>query len=134
MPLLRRSRSDRRSVGKAVLRRVAAGEKKRICRGEFILRKKDTNTRAFRSTVRTAANFILHPTQLYESITMFIVFGLLVYLHKKKKFDGQVLIAYGIIYSIFRFIVEFVRDDPRGNLLGINDLLGISTSQIISLD
>lgn len=79
------------------------------------------------------AALYLHPTQLYESFAMFIVFGILVYLHRRKKFDGQVLIAYGIIYSIVRFTIEFFRDDPRGNLLGINDLLGISTSQIISL-
>lgn len=75
----------------------------------------------------------LHPTQLYESITMFVVFGVLVYLHKKKKFDGQVLIAYAIIYGIVRFTIEFFRDDPRGNLFGLTSLLGISTSQIISL-
>ena len=75
----------------------------------------------------------LHPTQLYESLTMFAVFAFLVYLHKKKRFDGQVLIAYGIIYGIVRFTIEFFRDDPRGNLLGLTSLLGISTSQIISL-
>jgi phosphatidylglycerol:prolipoprotein diacylglycerol transferase len=75
----------------------------------------------------------LHPTQLYESLTMFVVFGVLVYLHKKKRFDGQVLIAYGIIYGIVRFLIEFIRDDPRGNLFGLTSLLGISTSQIISL-
>jgi phosphatidylglycerol:prolipoprotein diacylglycerol transferase len=75
----------------------------------------------------------LHPTQLYESVTMLIVFGVLVYLHKKKRFDGQVLIAYAIIYGIVRFIIEFFRDDPRGNLFGLTSLLGISTSQIISL-
>jgi len=75
----------------------------------------------------------LHPTQLYESITMLIVFGLLVYLHKNKRFDGQVLIAYAIIYGIVRFCIEFLRDDPRGNVLGLSSTLGISTSQIISL-
>jgi len=75
----------------------------------------------------------LHPTQLYESITMLVVFGILVYLHKNKKFDGQVLIAYGIIYGIVRFSIEFLRDDPRGDLLGITTLTGLSTSQIISL-
>ena len=75
----------------------------------------------------------LHPTQLYESFTMFAVFALLVYLHKKKRFDGQVLIAYGIIYGIVRFTIEFFRDDPRGNLFGLTSLLGLSTSQIISL-
>lgn len=75
----------------------------------------------------------LHPTQLYESFIMFAVFGFLIYLHRRKKFDGQVLIAYGIIYSIVRFSIEFVRDDPRGDLLGFTTLTGLSTSQGISL-
>jgi phosphatidylglycerol:prolipoprotein diacylglycerol transferase len=81
----------------------------------------------------TGAALHLHPTQLYESITMLVVFGILVYLHKNKRFDGQVLIAYGIIYGIVRFSIEFLRDDPRGDLLGITTLTGLSTSQIISL-
>lgn len=75
----------------------------------------------------------LHPTQLYESITMLIVFGVLVYMHRHKKFDGQILIAYGIIYGIVRFSIEFLRDDPRGDLFGITTMTGLSTSQIISL-
>ena len=75
----------------------------------------------------------LHPTQLYESFAMLAVFGVLYYLHKRKKFDGQVLIAYGIIYSIVRFTIEFFRDDPRGDLFGLTTLTGLSTSQIISL-
>lgn len=79
------------------------------------------------------SDLYLHPTQLYESFTMLIVFGILFYLHRKKKFDGQVLIAYAIIYGIVRFSIEFLRDDPRGNLFGLTDLTGLSTSQIISL-
>ncbi|MDQ3132637.1 MAG: prolipoprotein diacylglyceryl transferase [Acidobacteriota bacterium] len=79
------------------------------------------------------ADLYLHPTQLYESITMVIVFGILIFIHRKKRFDGQVLIAYGIIYGIVRFIIEFFRDDPRGNLFGLTTLTGLSTSQIISL-
>lgn len=79
------------------------------------------------------ADLYLHPTQLYESITMLVVFGVLIFLHKKKKFDGQVLIAYGIIYGIVRFTIEFWRDDPRGDLFGLTTLTGFSTSQIISL-
>lgn len=78
-------------------------------------------------------DIFLHPTQLYESFIMFAVFGLLIYLHRHKKFDGQVLTAYGIIYSIVRFSIEFVRDDPRGDLLGFTSLTGLSTSQGISL-
>lgn len=75
----------------------------------------------------------LHPTQLIESFTMLAVFGLLVWLHRRKKFDGQVLIAYGIIYSVFRFSIEFIRDDPRGDLFGLTTLTGLSTSQLVSL-
>lgn len=75
----------------------------------------------------------LHPTQLYESLAMLAVFALLVWLHRRKRFDGQILIAYGIIYSIVRFTVEFFRDDPRGDFLGLTTLSGLSTSQIISL-
>lgn len=75
----------------------------------------------------------LHPTQLYESLAMIVVFFILIYLHKKKRFDGQVLIAYGIIYGIVRFTIEFFRDDPRGDILGLTSLTGLSTSQMISL-
>ena len=79
------------------------------------------------------SDLYLHPTQLYESFFMLLVFGFLVYLHRKKKFDGQILIAYAIIYSIFRFSIEFVRDDPRGDLLGLTTLTGLSTSQLLSV-
>ena len=75
----------------------------------------------------------LHPTQLYESIAMLIVCGVLIYLHKHKKFNGQVLIGYMILYPIVRFTIEFFRDDPRGDLMGLTTLTGLSTSQIISL-
>jgi len=78
-------------------------------------------------------NAYLHPTQLYESIAMLIVFGILIFLHRRKRFDGQVLIAYGIIYALVRFTIEFFRDDPRGDFLGLTTLTGLSTSQIISL-
>lgn len=81
----------------------------------------------------TNEDLYLHPTQLYESITMLIVFGFLVWLHRNKKFDGQVLIAYGIIYALVRFTIEFFRDDPRGNLFGLTALTGLSTSQLLSL-
>lgn len=78
-------------------------------------------------------DLFLYPTQLIESFTMLAVFGLLVYLHRRKKFDGQVLITYGIIYSIFRFSIEFIRDDPRGDLFGLTTMTGLSTSQLVSL-
>ena len=64
---------------------------------------------------------------------MLFVFGLLFYLHRHKKFDGQIFIAYAIIYALVRFSIEFVRDDPRGDLFGLTSMTGLSTSQLISL-
>ncbi len=81
----------------------------------------------------TGHDLFLHPTQLYESFAMFAVFGFLFWLHKRKKFDGQVLISYLAIYPIIRFTIEFFRGDPRGSFGGLNEAIGLSTSQIISL-
>ncbi|HXT63130.1 MAG TPA: prolipoprotein diacylglyceryl transferase [Pyrinomonadaceae bacterium] len=75
----------------------------------------------------------LHPTQLYESFAMLIVFFFLLWLHKKKKFSGQVILAYVVIYATVRFLIEFVRDDPRGDILGLTTLTGLSTSQLIGI-
>ncbi len=75
----------------------------------------------------------LHPTQLYESFAMLIVFFFLLWLHKRKKFSGQVILAYALIYATVRFLIEFVRDDPRGDILGLTTLTGLSTSQMIGI-
>jgi phosphatidylglycerol:prolipoprotein diacylglycerol transferase len=75
----------------------------------------------------------LHPTQLYESFGMLLVFLFLLWLHKRKRFDGQVILAYALFYSAIRFAIEFVRDDPRGDVFGLTSLTGLSTSQLISL-
>lgn len=79
------------------------------------------------------SDLFLYPTQLIESFTMLAVFGFLYWLHRHKKFDGQILIIYGIIYSLVRFSIEFIRDDPRGDLWGLTSLTGLSTSQLVSL-
>jgi phosphatidylglycerol---prolipoprotein diacylglyceryl transferase len=78
-------------------------------------------------------NTYLHPTQLYESFAMLIAFVFLLWLHKRKRFSGQVILAYALLYSVVRFAIEFVRDDPRGDILGLTTLTGLSTSQLISL-
>ena len=75
----------------------------------------------------------LHPTQLYESFAMLLVFLFLLWLHKRRRFSGQVILAYALLYSAIRFAIEFVRGDPRGDLLGLTTLTGLSTSQLISI-
>src|SRR2546426_1147981 len=75
----------------------------------------------------------LHPTQLYESFAMLIVFFFLLWLHRHRRFSGQVILAYGLIYAAIRFVIEFFRDDPRGDILGLTTLTGLSTSQLIGI-
>jgi phosphatidylglycerol:prolipoprotein diacylglycerol transferase len=75
----------------------------------------------------------LHPTQLYESFSALIIFFLLLWVHKRKRFDGQVILLYTVLYCAMRFTIEFFRDDPRGDILGLTTLTGLSTSQIISI-
>ena len=75
----------------------------------------------------------LHPTQLYESFAMLIVFFFLLRLHKHRRFSGQVILFYALLYSVIRFAIEFLRDDPRGDLFGLTTLTGLSTSQLISI-
>jgi phosphatidylglycerol:prolipoprotein diacylglycerol transferase len=51
-----------------------------------------------------------HPSQIYEAILEgLIVFIILVYLRKRKTFDGQLALMYGMLYSIARIIAEFFR-------------------------
>jgi phosphatidylglycerol---prolipoprotein diacylglyceryl transferase len=75
----------------------------------------------------------LHPTQLYESFASLIIFFFLLWLHRRRKFSGQVILFYAVLYAITRFTIEFFRDDPRGDILGLTTLTGLSTSQMISL-
>jgi phosphatidylglycerol:prolipoprotein diacylglycerol transferase len=75
----------------------------------------------------------LHPTQLYESAATLIIFFFLIRLHRRKRFSGQVILFYAVLYSTTRFSIEFLRDDPRGDIAGLTTLTGLSTSQLISL-
>jgi phosphatidylglycerol:prolipoprotein diacylglycerol transferase len=78
-------------------------------------------------------NVPLHPTQLYESFAMLLVFFFLLWLFRHRRFSGQVILAYALLYAAIRFVIEFFRDDPRGDLLGLTTLTGLSTSQLIGI-
>ena len=72
----------------------------------------------------------LHPTQLYESTALFILFAGMMYIGKHKKFDGQVGLTYFMLYPIIRSIIEIYRGDSIRGFLIENVL---STSQFISI-
>lgn len=71
----------------------------------------------------------LHPTQIYDSLNTFLIYLFLIWLRKRKTFDGQVFWVYGILYSIGRFVVEIFRGDDRG--YAVAEML--STSQFIGI-
>lgn len=59
----------------------------------------------------------VHATQLYEAIFLFALFAVCFLLYWKKNFKHN-LSVYLIAYGIFRFALEFLRGDERGELLG----------------
>ena len=74
-------------------------------------------------------NIPLHPAQLYESFATLVIFAFLLFLHRRKRFPGQVFVLYLITYGVARFILEFFRGDPdRGFVFA-----WVSTSQFVSL-
>jgi len=79
---------------------------------------------------RSLQGIPLHPTQLYEFSALLILFAGLLYVFKKKVFDGQVALTYLLAYPIIRSVIEIFRGDIiRGFVIeGI-----LSTSQFISL-
>src|SRR3989440_1389035 len=85
------------------------------------------------TTDASGAPLHLHPTQLYESFASLLLFLFLLWLHRRKRFTGEVIAAYAVLYGLIRFLIEFVRDDPRGDIAGLTSMTGLSTSQLISL-
>ena len=69
----------------------------------------------------------VHPTQLYESAFLFVLFGVLTWLLLKKKFQ-YTMTVYLASYGVFRFLIEFLRYDDRGQLGKL-----LSPSQTMSL-
>lgn len=55
----------------------------------------------------------VHPTQIYESVLNFAFFAFLIWIHRRKKFDGQVFATYLIGYAILRAFVESFRGDYK---------------------
>jgi phosphatidylglycerol:prolipoprotein diacylglycerol transferase len=89
----------------------------------------------------------IHPTQLYESSTAFLLFVALLLFRPYKRFNGQMLLVYLFAYPLIRSIIEVFRGDKERGLLfewgseGVNGFLGLpegsqvlmSTSQFVSL-
>lgn len=70
----------------------------------------------------------VHPTQIYESAACLgIALFCMLFVQSRKRYDGQVFLAFLSLYAIARFLLEILRADDRGGALGL------STSQLAGL-
>jgi phosphatidylglycerol:prolipoprotein diacylglycerol transferase len=75
-----------------------------------------------------ATSLPVHPTQLYESLAGIALFGVCMLVWRRRRFRGQVVLVLTALYGLWRFLIEYVRDDPERGFY-----FGFSTSQLISL-
>ena len=64
------------------------------------------------------------PTQLFEATALLILFGVLLLIYRK--FKGYTAAIYMMGYSIIRFFMEFLRDDPRPEMYGLSSAQNVS--------
>ncbi len=70
----------------------------------------------------------VHPTQIYESAASLAIAAVgLLWVHPRKRYDGQVFVFFLASYAVARFGIEILRRDDRGGGFGL------STSQWIGL-
>ena len=68
----------------------------------------------------------VHPTQIYEMTAYFSVFIYLRYKKQNLNFTGELMFEYLFLVGFFRFIIEFIRNNPQY-------LMGLTGAQYISL-
>lgn len=77
------------------------------------------------------AGQLRHPSQLYEAfLEGFVIFVLLYFYRRFKKFDGELIAVYAMAYPVARFICEFFRQPDFG--IGFV-IFGMSMGQVLSL-
>ena len=84
------------------------------------------------TNVGTPLGIPLHPTQVYEASAELLILGLLLATERRgRRFAGRTFWLYMLLYAISRYVIEFFRGDPRGEVQLLQ--WTISTSQVISL-
>jgi phosphatidylglycerol:prolipoprotein diacylglycerol transferase len=78
---------------------------------------------------RSLQGIPLHPTQIYEATSLFLLFLALLFLSRRKVFDGQVSLTYLMAYPVIRSVIEVFRGDLIRGFV-IDEVL--STSQFLS--
>jgi phosphatidylglycerol:prolipoprotein diacylglycerol transferase len=70
----------------------------------------------------------LYPAPIIDSVVVFCTCLFLMRYHKKKKFNGELMLLYVLIYSTNRFFTEFLRGDDDRGFIG-----ALSQSQWVSI-
>lgn len=73
-------------------------------------------------------NIPLHASQIYFMANAVLMFFILQWVHKHRKFWGQIVSSFLMLYGISRFLIEFLRGDADRGVYW-ND--SISTGQIV---
>jgi prolipoprotein diacylglyceryltransferase len=61
----------------------------------------------------------LFPTQLYESVSMFLIFLVLIFLYPLRRYDGQLMVVLMLCYAVHRFFNETLRHDTPTYWFGL---------------
>ncbi len=72
-----------------------------------------------------------HPTQLYESGALLLLFFFLSWLERRRLPAGSLALGYGLLYGIWRFGIEFLRGDNPPVALGLTVFQWISVPLVL---
>jgi len=70
-----------------------------------------------------------HPTQLYAVVSNLIILWLLFLIEKRQRFTGQIFVSYLALYSVYRFLIEFLRRGVTAEIA----FAGLTQAQVVSL-
>ena len=71
----------------------------------------------------------VHPTEIYDALLNLILYVFLAWLFRRKKFDGQIIATYLMVYAVFRSIAETFRGDyPTDHVHA-----GLTSAQLVSV-
>ena len=70
----------------------------------------------------------LHPTQLYEAMSGFLIFFLILFLRGRKRRDGDMTALFFFTYGLNRFVIEFFRGERTREIIW-----SLTNPQIISI-
>jgi phosphatidylglycerol:prolipoprotein diacylglycerol transferase len=71
----------------------------------------------------------VHPTEIYDALDNFILYLLLAWLFRRKKFDGEVFVTYLVGYAITRTVMEYFRGDYPPDQIHF----GLTPGELISI-